>query len=358
MKVGFDARMISHPGIGRYTRSILSAILSQDKNFKFLLYGSPQELNTFTNAEIKNYQTPIYSLKEYFFSPFGKDALDLLHIPHFNAPFNSNLPLVVTVHDLIYLKFPESSPWLNGKIVKFIFANTIKKAKRIIAVSENTKSDILKFFPEAKDKVKVIYEAADKAFKRIDDQGLKNRVREKYNLPDNIILSVGSLKKHKNLESLLDAYLSLKTKNIKHKLLMVGRFRPREAQILKKLNASGAIYIGEVPLEDLVVIYNLADLFIIPSLYEGFGLPVLEAMACGVAVACSKASSLPEVADEAAYYFNPYDQKDIENAIWNVISNQDLRMKLINKGFENLKKFSWDKSAKETMEVYREAYSK
>lgn len=358
MKIGFDARMLDHPGIGRYIRSLLAAMPAAAKDYEFVLYGNLSELTDFKSCRKKEYTTPIYSWREFFSSPFGKDEFDLVHIPHFNAPFQKINRLVITIHDLIYLRLAESVPnWLKGLAAAYAVKRAVEKADRIIAVSENTKKDIIERWPKAKEKIRVVYEAADSLFKKISDEDKKEGIRRKYRLPHEIILFVGSLKKHKNIERLLEAYTSLKSRGIRHRLVIIGRYSPGETGILRKIESTDALYPGEVPIQDLVVIYNLADLLVIPSLYEGFGLPALEAMACGVAVASSSASSLPEVVGEAGILFDPYDISDISDKVYQVLMDKGLRQDLIEKGFKRVGDFSWEKTAEQTLDVYREVLS-
>lgn len=358
MKIGFDARMIGHPGIGRYIRNLLTAMVPIADGSEFLLYGECDKLSDFKTCERKKCLTSAYSLKEFFISPFNKDSLDIIHVPHFNAPFNNKNRLVVTIHDLIYIKFQESRPrFVPDILARGIISRAVKRAESIIAVSENTKKDIVENFPFAAKKVKVIHEAADPIFKKIDDEGKKDAVRKRYKLPGDFILCVSSLKKHKNIERLIDAYVDLKKRGINHRLVIVGRYRPREADILKKIRSSDAIYLGEVSADELVLIYNLADLMVVPSLYEGFGLPALEAMASGIPLAVSSVSSLPEVVGDAAVFFDPYDVKDISDKVYHVLNDEALRRSLIDKGSERVSNFSWEKTARGTLEVYKEVLS-
>ncbi|MFC1808139.1 glycosyltransferase family 4 protein [Candidatus Omnitrophota bacterium] len=352
MRIAFDARMITHPGIGRYTRNILSAMIHGISGLDITLYGNPSELTSFDRCNICEYLKPIYGIGEFFRDPFGKDEYDLVHIPHFNAPFGIGLHSVVTIHDLIYTKFKESAPFHKRAAANFAIRNAAKKACRVIAVSENTKQDLIRDFGILEEKIGVVHEAADPIFKKIDDVIKKEEVRKKYNLPDDFILFVGSLKKHKNLERLIDAYIDLKANGIMHSLVVVGKFNPRESDILNKILKSDAIYLKEVPEEDLVVLYNLACLFVLPSIYEGFGLPVLEAMICGVPVACSNIASLPEVVGDAAKRFDPYDVESIAFAINELLTIETLRNELIEKGLDRAAKFSWAKAAQQTYEVY------
>jgi glycosyltransferase involved in cell wall biosynthesis len=354
MRIGFDARMIDHPGIGRYIRNLLTAMLTFGSEDKFVLYGETAKLFDFKNCVIKEYAASAYNLREFFINPFRHDELDLVHVPHFNAPLYNINKLVVTIHDLIYLKFRQSRPsYIPDALARSIIAAVIRRADRIIAVSENTRKDIIEFFPYATGKIDVVYEAVDPIFKKVDDESLKSAIKKKYLLPDNVILFVGSLKKHKNIEGLIDTYKDLKSRGIK--LVIVGRYRPREKDLLRKVHSTDALYLGEIPTQDLVAVYNLASLLVLPSLYEGFGLPALEAMACGLPIAASYAASLPEIIKDAGVFFNPYEAKDIADKICQVIKDEGLRKALIDKGADRVRDFSWEKTARETLEVYKKA---
>lgn len=355
MKIGFDARMIDHPGIGRYIKNLLLAMLSIDKEAEFMLYGEPEKLGDFKGVRIEQFTAPIYSWAELFNSPFTREDFDITHIPHFNAPFKNTHNLVVTIHDFIYLKFPRFSTFLKSVAVRPVIANTIRNAKNIIVVSENTKRDVIENFPHARKKIRVVYEAADPVFCRITDDELKRRINDKYNLPDGFILYVGSLRKHKNIEGLISAYSILKSRGIKHKLVVVGRCNPEEMPIMKKILAAGALYLGEIPTDELAVVYNLATVFVLPSLYEGFGLPVLEAMSCGVPVVASCVASLPEVIGDAGIMINPRDSAELADKIEMVITSDSLRQEFIAKGLKRTERFSWNAAARETLNIYKEA---
>ena len=362
MRIGFDARMISHPGIGRYIKNLLNAMLRLNTAHEFLIFGDKDLLATCslepTNGSIVHWDAPIYSIKEQLSNPFNGHGLDIVHIPHFNVPLGIDKgKLVVTMHDLIYTKFPEYLPLVKRKVARFLINSAIKRSDTIISVSENTKKDILEISPIAEKKTEVIFEAADPAFKVLCDKGLLDSVRDRYGLPENMILFVGSLKKHKNIERLVDAYNKVKTRTPCN-LVIIGRYHKQDSRILRKIRSSGIIYLGEVPAEDIVAIYNLADLLVFPSLYEGFGLPVLEAFASGVPVAASNASSLPEVVGDAGVLFDPYDTDDICDKICKIMSDKALRHDLIEKGQERLKEFSWEKTAEQTLAVYEDILNK
>ncbi|NQT96039.1 MAG: glycosyltransferase family 4 protein [Candidatus Omnitrophica bacterium] len=358
MRIGFDARMIGHPGIGRYITNLLQAMLPLCEKDEFLVFGDERKITNcqlpITNRQVIRYNTPVYSIKELICHPFSRHNLDVVHIPHFNAPLCNIKNLVVTIHDLIYTKFSEYLPVMKRKAAKVLIRNAVEKGDKIIAVSENTRNDILEINPKVGSKIRVIYEAADPIFKIIEDQEGLKAVQNKYNLPDNIILFVGSLKKHKNIERLLDAFSRVRSKGVKESLVIIGRYHPHEAGILNKIKRSDAIYLGEVPTEDLIAIYNLAKLFVLPSLYEGFGLPVLEAFASGLPVAASNTSSLPEVIQDAGVLFDPYDIEDICDGIYKALKDESFRHDLKERGLKRVKEFSWERTAKETLEVYKE----
>ncbi len=358
MKIGFDSRLINHPGIGRYIKNLLDFMLrGQGKEENFTLFGRPEDLTGFPAAKIVNYQQPIYRYKEIFFAPFAKYGVDLLHVPHFNAPLKKRMPLVITIHDLIYLKISGSAPAYKRFAAKRIILKAIKNADKIITVSQNTKNDLIDLYPKAGDKISVIYEAADPIFKKITDQQALEATKILFGLPEKYILFVGSLKKHKNIEGLIHAYSQLKKKGLEHHLVVVGRFHRQEKQILEKIKACRALYLGEVSDNELVKIYNLADLLVLPSFYEGFGFPVLEAMACQIPVIASNVSSLPEIIGEPKFLFDPKNNQELAQKINLVLTDSSIRNECIKNGQKISAEFNWENAAKETLNLYRELKS-
>ncbi len=369
MRIGFDARMIGHPGIGRYIKNLLNAMTQLNSKHEFILFGDRQKLVPFTlhltSKNIIHWNAPVYSVKEQISCPFKSHGLDIIHIPHFNVPFGVDKgmgigkgkeKLIVTIHDLIYTKFPEYLPFLKRKIAGYLIRKAIKKSATIITVSENTKNDILEILPSLSQKTEVIYEAADPVFKVIDDKIYLEKIKKKHSLPEKIILFVGSLKKHKNIERLLDAYSKAK-KRTPCNLVIIGRYHSKEPDILKAIKSHGVIYLGEVSAGDLIGIYNLSTMLVMPSLYEGFGLPVLEAFASGLPAIVSNSSSLPEVAGDAAILFDPYNVDDLAEKIYKVFSDENLRERLIKKGFRRCDNFSWEKAAMKTLNVYERVFN-
>jgi len=359
MRIGFDARMIDHPGIGRYISNLLNAMLKLNTGHEFVLFGNPSKLQVAGfrfQVEIVQWSAPVYSLKEQMLQPFSKHNLDILHCPHFNIPYFYKGKLVVTIHDLIYLIFPESVPSKLATVyANFMISRSVTKAAKIIAVSENTKKDILRFFKKANsNNIKVVYEAAAPCFKKITDKIKLMDVKKKYDLPDKFILFVGSLKYHKNLSSAVKAYLHLKKRIPDYSFVVVGRSHKREAYIEKMIKSSEAFYLGEISSEDLTCIYNLASVLLHPSLYEGFGLTILEAMACGTPVICSKSASLPEVGSDAVLGVDANDTRKISDVLYNTLTDERLREDLISRGFDRVKEFSWEKTAEKTLKLYED----
>ena len=324
---------------------------------------------------LKNALLRYYPENDYVFFERGEKVpkdVDLIHFPYFE-PFFLALPIykkyktVVTVHDLTPIVFPSAFPrGIKGELKWQMQKFSLKKADAIITDSVSSKKDIQRLVGVKENKISVVYLSAGEGFERfkIDDLRLK-KTKEKYNLPDSFLLYVGDVTWNKNLPRLLDA-----VKKADVPIVMVGKNLVSEDY--DKLNPwnhdlnrvwelsrenKKILRLGFVPDEDLVAIYNLAQVFIMPSLYEGFGLPVLEAMACGCPVITSKEGSLGEVAKNSAYFVDAYNAEDIEKGIREVFSNNQLKNELREKGFENVRKFSWKKTAENTLSVYRQVLS-
>ncbi len=293
---------------------------------------------------------------------------DVIHIPYFEPffitlPVYTKKPMIVTVHDLTPLVFPKHFPHgIKGAGKWLIQQYLLKKSKAIITDSLSSKKDINKLTRYKENNIKVIYLAADEAFINTLSQSLKSRIIQKYNLPKEFALYVGDVTWNKNLPRLIHA---VEKTNIP--LVMIGKAlieenfdkkNPWNAD-LKEVqrivqNNNNIVRLGFVPTEDLVKLYNIANVCIMPSLYEGFGMPILEAMACSCPVITSNEGSLREVAGDAAIYVDAYNIESIVNGIKKVFFNEKLRKELGVKGLKQAAKFSWKKTATETMRVYEE----
>lgn len=295
--------------------------------------------------------------------------VDLVHYPYFNPffltlPLRKPFPTVVTVHDLIPLVFPKHFPiGIRGRLKWYIQRWSLMAASAVIADSKSSKKDIVRFTGIDSKKIHVVHLAPGEEFKEIKSSKLKvENLRKKYNLPEKFVLYVGDILWSKNVPSLIRAI-----KKINLTLVMIGKqaasadfdenhpwnkdlvILNREAEETQRI-----VRLGFVSNEDLVAIYNLATLFIMPSFYEGFGLPVLEAMSCGCPVITTKKGSLPEIAENAAYYVDP-DANSMADGIGEVFFNSKLQKDLSNIGLIQSKKFSWEKTAEETVRVYEKS---
>lgn len=343
---------------------------------------SPLKTGHYLQHRVRGTGFYLYNLKSYlpkaddknqftFFDRSHKlvDKVDLIHIPYFEPffitlPFFNRIKTVVTVHDLTPLIFPKNFPaGFRGNLKWKIQRNRLKKCNRIITDSFSSKKDIANIINYPEEKIDVVYLAAGQEFKKLEKGKWEAEVRKKYSLPDKFILYVGDATWNKNLPRLIKA-----VKEVDIPLIMVGKAladvnfdksNPWNSDLLavsQLAEDKNIIELGFISTDDLIAIYNLASLFIMPSLYEGFGLPILEAMACGCPVITSKEGSLPEVAGEAAFYVDPYNQEDIAQGIKKLFYDQELRKQLSIKGLEQSKKFSWEKTAKETINAYEKVF--
>lgn len=328
-------------GVGFYLENLKRALLRYDKENEYLFFVPGEKLP-------KN--------------------IDLIHFPYFE-PFFLALPLynknktVVTVHDLTPIVFPDAFPrGIKGEVRWQMQRLALKKANRIITDSKCSKDDAIKLAGVRQDLIDVVYLAAGEQFRVIKSSESKLlSLRKKYNLPEKFALYVGDVTWNKNLPRLLDA---IKTTNIS--LVMIGKNLVNENydrnnpwnHDLNRVNDLAKddkriIRLGFVESDDLVSIYNAATVFVMPSLYEGFGLPILEAQACGCPVVTTKEGSLKEVAFDSAYFVDGYNYESIARGIQKVFNSSDLQQDLRSKGFENVKKYSWEKTAEETIQAYK-----
>lgn len=372
MKIGIDCRMYSSDftGIGRYVYELVENLFKIDQQNEYVLF--------FNEPEFSKYQTQSkcvkkvlanashYSLKEqtHFLKILKNENLDLMHFTHFNAPIFYKKPSVVTIHDLTLHFYPGkkiTSPLHRAGYYKVI-KSAVKNAKKIITVSQNTKKDLQVLMKTPSQKIHVIYEGVNEKFKPLTDRHPVEEVTKKYQLDKPYLLYTGVWRSHKNLPNLIKAFHILKTEyDFDGYLVITGRKDPvYEADVVGETQtlqlANDVIFTGLVKERELVPLYNGALMYVFPSLYEGFGLPPLEAMQCGIPVAVSNASCLPEVCGQNnAVFFNPNDPKDMAEKIFQVTSQKTLREQLIQNGLKRVKEFSWQKMAQETLQVYNDA---
>lgn len=346
MKIAIDTRRIGKKlsGIGRYTECLLSGLS---------LINGP---NQYLRLDDATAPYELYSLKNQLMLPeiLNNQRVDLYHSPYFTIPFlmRKSLPCVVTLHDLIPWKFPHFTPKAKKTKLRWLFRHimtaVIKRADRIIAVSHTTARDIEECFPVDSSKIRVVYNGIDPVF-----FDAHNENKGQY------ILYVGRSEPYKNIVAALNAYLrACQIYKIPHRFIITGELDSRytEAQaIVERLNLEKRITItGHIQSEELIKAYRGADLLLMPSRYEGFGYPVIEAMACGVPVIISRAPALVEVAGGHAVSVNPDDTEDFAEAIHNILTDSALSRRLSTEGREHAGKFTIEKMARETLRVYEE----
>jgi glycosyltransferase involved in cell wall biosynthesis len=353
-----------------YILNILKNFGKLDDTSQFLIYHRNNfnpELRPpeFTNYKIIQKNSFYVWTQTRFALEIWKDKPNVLWMPMQALPIirRNNLKTVVTVHDLAFKIFPDQFMRNDLRRLNFYADYAIKKSGKIIAVSQSTKRDILKFYPEiSEDKIKVIYHGFDASVfgKRYSDQE-RGAVKEKYNIGnEKYLLYVGAIQPRKNLILLVKAFEKLKENdnNSKLKLVLVGKPAWMADDILKRIKNSpfkkDIILTGQISFPYVYRIYQGASAFIFPSLYEGFGIPILEAFASEVPVICANNSSLPEVAGDGALYFKNNNAEDMANQIEKILDNEELKKDLIAKGLLQLQKFSWEKCAQETLEYIKE----
>lgn len=373
MRIGIDCRIFgaNFTGIGRYTYELTKNIIKLNSRL-----AHPHELILFFNSpEFQKFKTSKFVKKicvdagHYSFAEQTKflkylyaENLDLVHFPHFNLPILYRRPYIVTIHDLILSLFPgRKLTKLHHRLgYHLVIKNATKTAKKVIAISEHTKKDLIKLLKVPAKKIEVIYNGLSESFARAENGSKK---ASSNHAPQAHILYTGVWSIHKNLPSLIEAfYILKKEKKLPLKLVITGKYEPKYSKIketVKKLKLEKEIiFTGLVPEKELIKLYQTAEIFVFPSLYEGFGLPPLEAMKCGTPVVASNASSIPEICGKSnAVFFDPYSVKDIADKIYKVYKNKALQKRLIARGLAHAEKFSWKLTAEKTFEIIQKCLS-
>lgn len=366
MKISIDLTSLCRKitGIEYYARNLTKALLSLDKKNEYVLLFRKEvhlELAEFKNKArflvcpvnnqifCEQIWLPIIALKE---------NVELMHFPAFPPGLLSLKRFVFTIHDATIWRYPKTLSWKGKLYFRPLSILGAKRASKITTVSEVSKNDIAKYVPCKIDKIINTGEAVALDFKKELGENASQEIRNKYNLPEKFILSVNSIEPRKNIPNLLIAFRILKDKynDLPQKLVLVGRKAWGINNITNKIKElelnDDVILTGYIPTQELAAIYKLADIFVFPSIYEGFGLPPLEAMACGVPVIASDIPTLKEVLGNAALFIDPYSPENIASVIKDLISNQEKKKLLVNKGFERCSLYSWDKVAQETIRTY------
>lgn len=348
MNIGIDIRKLHDYGIGTHIRNVVLAAAESDSSRKYFLYCDPKDLQ-----EGNGHLTWIaegsakYSVSEHF--TLAKKAaemrIDLFHSPHYTLPLRMKCRSIVTIHDLIHLKFPEYFPGWKVKAAKFVMNQAIQKAEVILSVSETTKADILDLFPNAKNKLEVVYNRLSNDWQNgarisLTDLGIDSE----------FLLYVGNFKQHKSIDTLVTAYLRLKSPP---RLVLVGNTGAMDSELLEKIGRNPMIRLfGYAQTNLLRSLYSETMLFIFPSLYEGFGYPPLEAMACGAPVLSSDAPALKEILADDAEYFVRGNVEMLAQKMQRLIEDSEKRKAMSAKGPQRAQQFMTDESPRKILKIY------
>lgn len=383
MRIGIDARTILNPekgeaiGVGHYTYQLIRHLLQVDKENEYVLFFDFRV----REKDVKKFSLPNVKIKFYPYSDYkkylpvayseilgtatlNKEKLDVLHTtsPQSRIPVAYSGKCVVTFHDMAEYSCPQCFPALKLTRDKAVMSMMASKADKIIAVSKSLKNDLEKNFEVDPKKIKVIYSGLDKRFFEEPEAG-SQKVLGKFGIEKKYILFLGTLEPSKNITRLLEAFAKFKenfkktNNNFDHQLVIAGKrgwLSDEYRQTVKDMGLSkDVVFTGYVVGDELVPLFKNAQFFIMPSLYEGFGMTVLEALATSTPSIISRVSSLPEIAGDAAYYVDPLDTDEIAEALMKFATDENFRLSFVAKGLEQAKKFDWEKAARETLEVYK-----
>ena len=366
MRVGIDARKLHDYGIGTYVRNLLTELARQDDDAEYSLVCAPSDVETMRALGPRFRPCPVragnYSVREQWAVPWAlaRARVDLFHAPHYVVSPLTPVPFVVTIHDCIHLRFPQYLP--NRAALYYaraMMSVSARRSRRVLTVSQASKDDILHYLRVPSDKVEVIHNALDTRLAGEPTAEDVARVRERFLLTAPFVLYTGNIKPHKNVDRLIEAFSILRQRWPEDvKLLIIGdeiSKYPNLRRLVHRFQLHQHVrFLGFVPDATLAVLYRLAAVFVFPSLYEGFGLPPLEAMAAGAPVITSNVSSLPEVVGDAALLIDPMDAGAIASAMSRVLGDPRLREDLIRRGRERVKAFSWARSVARVRQVYGE----
>jgi glycosyltransferase involved in cell wall biosynthesis len=376
MHIGIDAHAIGarQGGNETYIRNLVKALAEIDERNHYTLYlanarAAVEWRNGFikrhANFEIRSLPppTPLVRVPVALAFELRLRPVDLLHVQYTAPPF-CPVPVIATIHDLAFEHLPQTFTRRGSLQMKLTVRSTAKKAARIATVSEYSRQDLLRTYKLPPEKVVVTYNGVESRFTfQPNSADEAERIRRRFGIDRDYILAVGSLQPRKNLVRLIRVYARLRAEQekFKHQLVIVGRQLWLADEIFDEVKkqpwAEDVILTGYVADEDLPALYRAAAAFVYPSIFEGFGLPPLEAMACGTPVITSNTSSLPEVVGDAAVLIDPYDEQKLANALLRIVNDELLRVRLRKQGIEQVKKFTWRAAAEKTLQLYREGYT-
>lgn len=362
MPVYFDARMAGHSGIGTQVHNVLRRLALRD-DIDLTILGDPDIIANHVPAfagRVISFRAPIYSISEQVSYPAVPDGA-ILHHPHYNAPISRMKRAVVVLHDLIHLQSSEFRIPVYRMYCRFMLGQLAKRAARIACVSQKTADDFIELFPEAGKRTSVIHNGVDNRLFRPASAAAQNAFRRKYALPASYLLTVGIGKKHKNVDFVIRALSILwESGELKVPLVLGGTGGTIPRNVMQEIYQRGAgpniMVLPPVPESELPLMYASAGALIMPSLLEGFGFPVVEAMACGTPVLSSDASCLPEIGGKAPLYFNPRNEDELTNRVRRILNKKSIAGKLKKAGIARAKMFSWDTHVESLVRLYHSVH--
>jgi len=364
MRISVDAHAIGCRLTGNevYIRNLLKQFARLDEDSELIAYISKEGVKADLPARIRTRgvsQNPYKRLGLDLPRHLRRDRPDLLHV-QYTAPLFSPAPLVVSVHDVSYLEYPQYFTRFRSIQLRLTVRRTLKRAARVLTPSEFSRRAILKHYRLPEEKVVVVPNAVESQFRPVERELARAAIQRKFGFSRPFVLTVGDLQPRKNHMGLLRAFEDVleAAPHLPQDLVFVGKetwYSPELHRAVKHSPARDRVHFtGFVDDTDLVEFYGACDLFVFPSFYEGFGLPILEAMACGRAVACSRLTAMPEVANAAGILFDPGSKEEIARAMLDVLLDPELRARLERLGLQRAAAFSWEKSASQTLQVYYE----
>jgi glycosyltransferase involved in cell wall biosynthesis len=363
MRIGIDATALPLQlfGAGNYIVNLTQALLRLDKANEYVVFAKPDHAVLFAGLNAQLVSVPLVNrihriIWEQSWLPVltRTHRLDVLHSPHYTMPLLKACPTLVTCHDMSFYLYPQTHLLYKKVFFRAMIPLAARRADALIAISESTRQDLLRLIKPPCPVFTVSYGIAP--YFQPAPEAEKLQARRKFDLPEKFILYVGNLEPRKNLPNLLRAFAGLIQQGLPHDLVLAGSRGWKDNEIFTLINELALVgrvkFPGYIPQTELPAVYSLADTFAYPSLYEGFGLPVLEAMACGTPVITSNISSMPEVMGGAGILIDPNSVDELAKALFRVLTDQSLRATLATAGLARAKLFSWERAAIETLAVY------
>ena len=359
MRVVIDARKFYDFGIGTYIQNLAANMESRVEMVLIIAPEDTQRIDTLSTVQKKINSSGKYSLLELRSIAADANSLqaDVFHAPHYTTPFGLKMPCVTTIHDILHVRGKKYYSLLQRSYARAILAHACKASSAVIVDSEFTRRELLDAFPIAEKSVHVVYLGVSSNYFKDYTVSEINTFRTKYRLVKPTILYTGSLKPHKNVRVLILAYANMKHRS-EYQLAIAGEGITKHRDLWSLIEQKGlvgdVVEIGQISSNDLALAYHAASVVVLPSLYEGFGFSVLEAMASGTPAIGANAGSIPEIMGDGGIFFDPSSVENLTDELEKVLDDKELRKQLITRGLQNVARFSWVKCAEETFQIYKD----